>query len=103
VFDGESGHDDEKPFVRETFEQTTATETQARATTGLRTAAEMLAKQTIPLTAYREGALVRHPNYGEGVIVDVSGRGPKRIARVRFDDGEHSFRLAFVDLQLVAD
>jgi DNA helicase-2/ATP-dependent DNA helicase PcrA len=103
LVDGESDPGDENPFVRETIEETTAKEPEVRAASGLRTAAEMLARQAIPLTAYREGALVRHPNYGEGVIVDVSGRGPKRIARVRFDDGEHSFRLAFVDLQLVSD
>ncbi len=76
--------------------------TQVRVASSLRTGADMLAKQATPLTAYQEGTQVRHPEYGEGVILSVSGRGPKRIARVQFDDGEHRFRLAFVDLELVS-
>jgi DNA helicase-2/ATP-dependent DNA helicase PcrA len=74
-----------------------------KAVTGrLKTAADLLAKGTTPLTAYREGIQVRHLVHGEGTIVAVSGRGPKRIARVLFADGEHSFRLAFADLEVVS-
>ena len=79
----------------------TAESSESRVTAGLRTGAEMLARPATPLTAYREGMQVRHSKYGEGVILSVGGRGPKRIARIQFDDGEHSFRLAFVDLELV--
>jgi DNA helicase-2/ATP-dependent DNA helicase PcrA len=61
----------------------------------------LMSNKTIPLMAYREGLDVRHPEHGKGTIVSVSGRGPKRIARVRFDDGEHSFRLAFANLEVV--
>ncbi|MCP4889550.1 MAG: hypothetical protein GY904_23455 [Planctomycetaceae bacterium] len=55
------------------------------------------------MSVYREGTQVRHVEYGEGTIVDVSGRGPKRIARVKFEEEEHSFRLAFAaeDLEVV--
>jgi DNA helicase-2/ATP-dependent DNA helicase PcrA len=70
-------------------------------TTGLKTAADLLASRATPLNAYREGIQVRHAEHGEGVILSVTGRGPKRIARVRFSDGEHSFRLAFADLEVV--
>lgn len=69
--------------------------------TALKTATDLLSSPTIPLMAYREGLEVRHPEHGEGTIVSVTGRGPKRIAKVRFDDGEHSFRLAFATLEVV--
>lgn len=71
------------------------------AVVGLKTASDLMSNKTIPLMAYREGLDVRHPVHGKGTIVSVSGRGPKRIARVRFDDGEHSFRLAFANLEVV--
>ena len=54
-----------------------------------------------PVTAYREGTLVRHNDYGDGEVVAITGRGPKRTATVRFDDGEHNFRLAFAKLELI--
>ena len=70
--------------------------------TELKTAADMLsAKPKPPLSAYREGAMVRHDEYGEGLIIAVSGRGPKRLAKVAFPDGEHSFRVAFAPLEFV--
>jgi DNA helicase-2/ATP-dependent DNA helicase PcrA len=67
----------------------------------LKTGADLLARGVTPLTAYREGIQVRHDEHGEGTIVSVSGRGPKRVARVQFPDGEHSFRLAFANLEVV--
>jgi DNA helicase-2/ATP-dependent DNA helicase PcrA len=67
----------------------------------LKTAADLMASFSTPLNLYQVGTRVRHEEYGEGVIVDVSGRGPKRIARVEFEDGEHRFRLAFVKLEIV--
>ena len=67
----------------------------------LKTAAEIMSDKRVPLTAYREGIQVRHYEYGEGTIIAVSGRGPKRTARIQFDDGEHHFRLAFAKLELV--
>ncbi len=68
---------------------------------GLKTAKDLLAGNAIPLMAYREGLDVRHAEHGEGTIVSVTGRGPKRIAKVRFEDGEHSFRLAFANLEVI--
>ena len=68
---------------------------------GLKTASDLISTQTVPLMAYREGMSVRHPEHGVGTIVAATGRGPKRIARVRFDDGEHSFRLAFANLEVI--
>jgi DNA helicase-2/ATP-dependent DNA helicase PcrA len=70
-------------------------------TTGLKTGADLLASRATPLNAYREGIQVRHADHGEGTIISVTGRGPKRIARVQFSDGEHSFRLAFADLEVI--
>ncbi|WP_146524988.1 ATP-dependent helicase [Novipirellula artificiosorum] len=68
----------------------------------LQTAAEMLASGSAPpLTVYREGTQVRHGEYGEGTIVSVTGRGPKRTAMIRFDDGERNFRLAFANLEVI--
>ena len=71
------------------------------AVSGLKTAKDLLASKSIPLMAYREGLDVRHAEHGQGTIVSVTGRGPKRIAKIRFQDGEHSFRLAFADLEVV--
>ncbi|HBV61718.1 MAG TPA: AAA family ATPase [Rhodopirellula sp.] len=69
----------------------------------LKTAADLLSNPTTPLRAYSEGMVVRHADHGDGTIVSITGRGPKRIARVRFDDEERSFRLAFADLQVLKD
>ncbi len=71
------------------------------AVAGLKTATDLLSSRTVPLMAFREGLGVRHSEHGDGTIVSVTGRGPKRIARVRFDDGEYSFRLAFADLEVI--
>jgi len=70
-------------------------------TASLKTAADLLSNPPSPLRAYSEGMMVRHADHGDGTIVSITGRGPKRIARVRFDDEERSFRLAFADLQVL--
>ncbi|MEM6365344.1 MAG: 3'-5' exonuclease, partial [Planctomycetota bacterium] len=67
----------------------------------LQTANDLLSSSKTPLMAYREGSIVRHEDYGNGEIVSLSGRGPKRTARVRFDQTEETFRLAFAKLELV--
>ncbi|MCO8123012.1 UvrD-helicase domain-containing protein [Stieleria sp. TO1_6] len=67
----------------------------------LKTAADLLTTNRPPLTAFREGTTVRHYEYGEGTILAVSGRGPKRMARVQFADEERNFRLAFAKLEVV--
>ncbi len=68
----------------------------------IKTAAELLSASGPPMTAFQEGTQVRHYEYGEGTILAVSGRGPKRMARIRFADGEHNFRLAFAKLEVVS-
>ena len=72
-----------------------------RVTAGLTTAAQLMSEGAVSLQAYREGSRVRHPEYGDGEIVSVSGRGPKRTASVQFDDELIQFRLAFAKLELV--
>ncbi|MDM4014416.1 ATP-dependent helicase [Roseiconus lacunae] len=66
----------------------------------LKTAADLMTVNRPPITAFQEGTQVRHMDYGVGTIIAVSGRGPKRMARVRFGEEEHSFRLAFAPLQI---
>jgi DNA helicase-2/ATP-dependent DNA helicase PcrA len=72
-------------------------------TSGLVTAADLLAKSQQPRispNAFRHGMAVEHPQYGAGTIVALSGDGPKRTATVRFFEGgaERKFRLLFSDL-----
>jgi len=69
----------------------------------LMTASDLLSSEQTPLAAFREGSLVRHPEYGEGEIVKLTGRGPKCTAKVKFESTEETFRLVFAKLQLVAD
>ena len=68
---------------------------------GLKTASDLLSSGATPVGAYREGLQVRHPEYGDGTIISISGRGPKRMAKIQFDDTEVSFRLQFAALELV--
>ncbi len=72
------------------------------AATALKTAADLMAGGNTPLSAFREGCQVRHHEYGDGTIIAVSGRGPKRMVRVQFPDGEHRFRVAFAELELIS-
>lgn len=68
------------------------------------TAAELLEQQNRPRispNAFQQGMTVKHPEYGYGEIVALSGVGPKRIASVRFYDHgteEKKFRLLFSPL-----
>jgi DNA helicase-2/ATP-dependent DNA helicase PcrA len=70
----------------------------------LRTAAEMLQEQSRPRispNAFTQGMTVKHPEYGYGEIVALSGAGPKRTASVKFYDlpEEKKFRLLFSPLE----
>jgi DNA helicase-2/ATP-dependent DNA helicase PcrA len=48
------------------------------------------------------GARVRHEQYGEGVVTDLTGHGATRTVRVRFPQfGVIAFRVQFVKLELV--
>ena len=67
----------------------------------LKTAADLMTSGHTPLVAFREGVSVRHEEYGVGEVLSVAGRGMKRIAKVRFDGGEKSFRLAHTKLEVL--
>jgi len=48
------------------------------------------------------GARVRHPRWGEGEVLDVSGRGLDAIVRIRFADGvEKRIMLRYAKLEIV--
>ena len=67
----------------------------------LKTGSDMLNQGAVSLNVYQEGTQVKHVRYGEGTIVSVTGRGPKKTAKVQFADGQHNFRLAFADLEVL--
>ena len=55
-----------------------------------------------PADAYAEGMHVKHPNYGAGQIVEVSGHGAMRKVKIRFRTaGERSFIADKVTLEVV--
>ncbi len=50
------------------------------------------------------GTRVRHPSFGDGVVVDVSGGGLDSVVRVRFDGGvEKRIMLRFAKLEILPD
>lgn len=50
------------------------------------------------------GTRVRHPSFGDGVVVDVSGGGLDSVIRVRFDDGvEKRMMVRFAKLEVLPD
>ena len=66
------------------------------------TAAELLSRRGTESMAagfFRNGMRVTHPEYGDGEIVRLTGKGPKRTAKVLFETGRsETFRLAFAPL-----
>ena len=76
--------------------------------TRLMTAADLLnqqAEQQQPRYSpsfFRKGMLVKHPEYGPGTILKLTGTGAKRTATVQFfTEGEKKFRLLHAPLQPV--
>ena len=70
----------------------------------LMTGAELAEQAAIRLhpSRFEMGMRVRHEEYGEGTIVELSGNVNKRTATVDFDElGCKRFRLAYADLQIV--
>jgi hypothetical protein len=71
---------------------------------GLRPAAEFVSISTkggSKVEHFLVGSEVYHPKYGNGHVVSLDGRSVKRMARVRFDDGQtKSFQLASSPLTL---
>jgi DNA helicase II / ATP-dependent DNA helicase PcrA len=72
-----------------------------RRSAGVNTAAELMRGQRqggrrYPPSTFFQGMAVSHPEYGNGMIVALSGQGPKRTARVFFyqTSEERSFLLA---------
>lgn len=73
----------------------------------LTTAANLLAGQNAGgqnaggrQTPFETGMRVEHPEYGEGVILRMTGTGRKQTARVEFANGQsESFRLVFAKLK----
>jgi DNA helicase-2/ATP-dependent DNA helicase PcrA len=53
------------------------------------------------LLGLRLGEDVRHPKFGEGVILDLEGEGDKTVAVVRFRDGEKRLLLSWAPLEKV--
>lgn len=106
--ESESGIPDEtSQLSEEELAETLAHRKQQKVATSisssLKTAADLLSTQATPLRAFNEGMRVRHAEHGDGKIMSITGRGPKRIARIQFQDEERSFRLAFADLQVLDD
>ena len=51
-------------------------------------------------SGFRVGEDVRHPKYGEGVILELRGSGEKTEATIRFPDvGSKTFVLAWTPIQ----
>ncbi len=73
----------------------------------LKTAAQLVGKEVRgkkKTVAFHPGMQVQHHEYGIGVIMAMTGKGPKRTATVKFtDQQERKFRLAFAPLTPVAD
>ena len=73
----------------------------------LQTAAQLIGKKKIGKTdvsSFQSGMLVQHDEYGTGVILAITGKGPKRTATVEFpDQQQRKFRLAFAPLTPVVD
>lgn len=56
----------------------------------------------IAVEEFFEGCRVLHPTYGEGLVLSLDGRGPKRVARISFGDGEtKSFQLNKSPLEIL--
>jgi DNA helicase-2/ATP-dependent DNA helicase PcrA len=72
----------------------------------LMTAAEMEAKRPTDIRLHPDkhevGMVVSHDDYGVGTIVEMTGSGAKKTATIEFEEsGRKSFRLAYVNLQIV--
>ena len=105
------GYDDDIRFEPDEFDQAapapkTGAASQAATAAPLTTAAELQRRAKtdapcVPPEAFHQGMVVRHPEYGLGKIVALSGSGVKRTATVAFASaaGEKKFMLAKSPLQ----
>ena len=72
----------------------------------LMTGADFAAKQETAIrnhpSMYKEGMSVEHEKYGEGTILEISGKNSKQTATVHFPGaGKKRFRLAFINLKIL--
>ena len=104
-FDFGANRDDDEPFLQSDRTREKAERfdppTQVPKIGALKTATDLMSDKRPPISSFQEGTQVIHDDYGQGTIVAVTGRGPKRMARIRFADGEHNFRLAFAKLEII--
>ena len=72
---------------------------------GLKTGSDFGATMTLagtPVDRFQNGTRISHPRYGLGNVVAVDGFGPKRIAKISFDNGEvKSFQLSKAPIDTV--
>jgi DNA helicase-2/ATP-dependent DNA helicase PcrA len=72
---------------------------------GLKTGSSIGASITLagtPVDHFEDGTRISHPRYGLGNVVSVEGFGPKRMARISFDNGEvKSFQLSKSPIDIV--
>ena len=47
------------------------------------------------------GARVRHPKFGEGIVMNAEGNGPQARIQVNFDEGAKWLVLAYAPLEVV--
>ena len=103
--------DDLPDWVTETDEEEAATPTSVSAplrlhlTTAAELAGATVGGERFPIEAFHHGMIVRHPEYGLGKIVALSGSGPRRRATVAFASsaGERSFVLSASPLRPAKD
>jgi DNA helicase-2/ATP-dependent DNA helicase PcrA len=71
---------------------------------GMKTASELGSSVTLtgtPVDVFEAGMRVSHPRYGFGAILSVDGFGPKKMARIEFDEGDtKSFQLSKAPLDI---
>ncbi|MFN7625896.1 MAG: hypothetical protein ACK5PZ_03625, partial [Pirellula sp.] len=71
---------------------------------GMKTASELGSSVTLtgtPVDVFEAGMRVSHPRYGLGAILSVDGFGPKKMARIAFDEGDtKSFQLSKAPLDI---
>jgi hypothetical protein len=71
---------------------------------GMKTASELGSSVTLtgtPVDVFEAGMRVSHPRYGLGAILSVDGFGPKKMARIAFDEGDtKSFQLSKAPLEI---
>jgi hypothetical protein len=70
----------------------------------MKTASELGSSVTLtgtPVDVFEAGMRVSHPRYGFGAILSVDGFGPKKMARIEFDEGDtKSFQLSKAPLDI---